>query len=302
VTLKEWLSQNCSSNGDKPALVVQGGGMRGVYSVAALSVLEDLGLTDCFSMVIGSSAGAINGAYFLAGQANEGVDIYVETLSNSPFISMRRLGRIVDMDFLVDQALKAQHPLDVERVRTAHTPLYLVLTDADTGEGAIVSAQEDYDLYEVFRATGALPALYNKRIRLGGRDFVDGGVASAIPLMEAAELGARSALVVMTRRPGYRRHGHHGLYRKVGRAMARGQSDAVRARIGAPDDGFNRTMALLEASGGDRMKTRTVWPSDPRRLVSRTCADRGRLHACANMARDDMRRLLESVLSGEVAQ
>lgn len=41
----------------RPALIVQGGGMRAIYSMAALAVLEDLGLRDAFSMVLGSSAG-----------------------------------------------------------------------------------------------------------------------------------------------------------------------------------------------------------------------------------------------------
>src|SRR6476659_5404086 len=66
----------------RPALVVQGGGLRGIYSLSALAVLEELGLRDAFSRVIGSSAGAINGAYFLAGQARESISIYTEDLSN----------------------------------------------------------------------------------------------------------------------------------------------------------------------------------------------------------------------------
>lgn len=190
--------------------------------------------------------------------------------------------------------MKVRHPLDEQAVRTAKTPLFTIVTDAATGEGVVVSAQDDFDLYEVFRATGALPALYNKRVLLGSRTFVDGGVASAIPLTEAMQRGARSALVVMTRRSGYRRYGHNGLYRTVGRAFARGQSAAIKSTIGASDDGFNATMEMIEQGGSDGITTWTVWPSDRERLVSRTCADRDRLEACAQMARDDMRAILET--------
>ena len=51
----------------KLGLVVEGGGMRGCVSGGALQALADLGLRDCFDALYGSSAGAINGTYFLSG-------------------------------------------------------------------------------------------------------------------------------------------------------------------------------------------------------------------------------------------
>ena len=62
-------------------LVVQGGGMRGVYSMGALAALEEMGFGECFDHVAGSSAGALNGAYFITGQASYGVETYIHYLS-----------------------------------------------------------------------------------------------------------------------------------------------------------------------------------------------------------------------------
>src|SRR5918999_3388203 len=49
------------------ALVVEGGGMRGVVSAGMTAALERLGLTRCFDLVVGSSAGALNAAALVAG-------------------------------------------------------------------------------------------------------------------------------------------------------------------------------------------------------------------------------------------
>jgi predicted acylesterase/phospholipase RssA len=84
-SLQEVLSQQDREG--RRALVVQGGGMRGVYSMAALAALSEAGHRDAFDVIVGSSAGAINAAYFLAGQADEAVDLYVDQLSNRNFVS-----------------------------------------------------------------------------------------------------------------------------------------------------------------------------------------------------------------------
>ena len=70
-------------------LVVQGGGMRGVYSMGALAALEEAGLRESFDIVTGSSSGAINAAYFLAGQADEAVDLYLRYLNSRECVHSR---------------------------------------------------------------------------------------------------------------------------------------------------------------------------------------------------------------------
>ena len=80
------------SDGAHLALVVEGGGMRGAVSGGALQALHDLGLRDAFDVVYGSSAGAMNATYFLAGQ-RDGVNIYSDHIANDRFCDMRRLLR-----------------------------------------------------------------------------------------------------------------------------------------------------------------------------------------------------------------
>jgi len=85
--------------------------MRGVVSGGMVVALEQLGLLECFDAIYGSSAGAMNGAYFLAGQAALGTTIYYDNINNRHFIDFARALRgrpVVDLDFLVDIAI---HPL-----------------------------------------------------------------------------------------------------------------------------------------------------------------------------------------------
>ena len=93
--------------------------MRGVVSAGMVSALEELGLGQAFDAVYGSSAGAINAAYFLAGQARMGTTIYFENLNNHRFISLARplTGRpIVDLNFLLNDIAIRTKPLDAARV------------------------------------------------------------------------------------------------------------------------------------------------------------------------------------------
>src|ERR1051326_4914336 len=100
----------------KVGLVVEGGAMRGVISCASLMALEELGLTDVFDEVYGASAGAVNAAYFLAGQAGYATTIYYKKINNTRFIRRFWHRKIVDIDDLFDSIIMSERPLHVARV------------------------------------------------------------------------------------------------------------------------------------------------------------------------------------------
>src|SRR5262249_44918899 len=70
-------------DGRKACLSVEGGAMRGVILCAALMALEDLSMTDVFDEIYAASAGAVNAAYFLAGQAAYATSIYYQKINNT---------------------------------------------------------------------------------------------------------------------------------------------------------------------------------------------------------------------------
>lgn len=280
--------------GRRFGLVVQGGGMRGVYSMGALTALEEAGLRESFDIVVGSSSGAINAAYFLSGQAAEAVDLYTRHLNNRKFINSLRLRKIVDIDFLVDVVLKQRRPLGLEILRTSPSLLEVVVVNAETGQPEVVTSRDDgYDFYEVIRATAALPGLYNRKVRLGNGRYVDGGLVDALPVGRALEDGADVVLTVATRLFGYRDEGSGWLYRRIARLLAHGQTPAIRSLLGYPNRLLNETLRLLEDQADAPFPGWCVWPSDPSVLVDRTTIDGSQLRRCADMGRRDMCRLLE---------
>src|SRR5262249_14306257 len=107
------------SDGARLALAIEGGAMRGVVSAGMTAALEQLGLLDVFDAVYGSSAGSINGAYFIAGRAALCTSSYYEEMTTSGFFSWRRALRrqpVVSLDFVLDDVAEEEKPLDWDAV------------------------------------------------------------------------------------------------------------------------------------------------------------------------------------------
>jgi predicted patatin/cPLA2 family phospholipase len=184
----------------KLGLVVEGGGMRGIYSGSCLVALEQLGFTAVFDKVFGESAGAINASYFLAGQGAFGIRIYLEDLTSLKFANPLRIGTMLDVGYAIDVVVKSMKPLNVERVLSSPSDLYVALTDAVTGESRLVDVkQENVPLLELLKATGAIVPLYNRAVYIGNHPYVDGGISNPIPVRSAVAAGCTHILVLLTR-------------------------------------------------------------------------------------------------------
>src|SRR5215831_7690357 len=150
------------ADGRKACLIVEGGAMRGVVSCAALMALEDLGMTNVFDEVYGASAGAVNAAYFLAGQAAFATTIYYQKINNTRFIRRLWHHTIVDIDGLFDSIIARDCALRVEKVLASRSLLFITIADARTGEAFLGLAQSSQTpLLTLLKASTAIPLLYN---------------------------------------------------------------------------------------------------------------------------------------------
>jgi len=278
----------------KTGLVVQGGAMRGTYSMASLMALEEIGIGSAFDHVVGSSAGAINAAYLLANQAKMAVSVYLDDISNKNFIDFARVKKIVDIDFLVDGVLKKNKSINAEQVRLSHSILHVILSEVLSAKPFIVTNKdEDFNLMETIRATAAMPILYNKIIQINGRGFIDGGVTDAIPLLPAINQGCTDILVVLTRDPCFRRKPDGFLINMLKKFFLRNFPKELKEIILTEDrEHFNKTMDILESPSNyyPNIRIGLIYPSELKLLVSRTTNDRDKLLKCALMARNDTRR------------
>jgi predicted patatin/cPLA2 family phospholipase len=185
------------------ALVLEGGGMRGVVSAGMTAAIERLGLRDCFDLVVGSSAGALNGAALLGRVAGAAAATYYGPLASREFINPARmlLGRpALDVEFVLGLASSGLDPDRHERTITSLVGLHCVAVDVETAEPVTFTGMRTKDeLWQVLLATTRMPLVGGAPVRIAGRRFVDGALAAPIPLAAALDAGATHVLVLQTR-------------------------------------------------------------------------------------------------------
>ncbi len=201
--LRERAARGSRDDGARLALVIEGGAMRAVVSAGMGAALERLGLSRCFDLVAGASAGALNGAALLAGVAQGCADAYHNAFATRAFINPARLllGRpALDVGFVLDH-----HSGDLDIRRHARTvesgiPLHCVAVDVDSTETVEFSGMRTVEeLREVLLATSRMPWVGGDPVVIGGRRYIDGGLGAAIPVDTALNAGATHVLVLQTR-------------------------------------------------------------------------------------------------------
>jgi predicted patatin/cPLA2 family phospholipase len=192
------------ADGARVALAVEGGAMRGVVSAGMVSALETLGLTRAFDAVYGSSAGAFNAAYFLAGQADLGTRIYSEDINNRTFADMRRVfgpSPIVNIDFVIEMMTTSKR-LETKQVRENGTPFVVMATDVASASRAAFRRFDDRaDLLAALRAGATMPILAGDPFAYRGRTYFDASLSEPIPVPIAEEDGFTCILALLTRPP-----------------------------------------------------------------------------------------------------
>ncbi|HWH95785.1 MAG TPA: patatin-like phospholipase family protein [Baekduia sp.] len=185
------------------ALVLEGGGMRGVVSAGMAAAIERLGFTACFDLIVGSSAGALNGAGLLGGVAAEGPGVYCGPLASRDFINPARLlvGRpAVDLSFLFTYAAANLDREGDAGTMTRLAPLICVAVDVDTAALVTFADMRTREqLWQALQATTRMPLFGGRPVAIDGRRYMDGALAAPIPLATALEAGATHVLVLQTR-------------------------------------------------------------------------------------------------------
>src|SRR5687768_16879527 len=111
-------------------IVTSGGGTACAYSAGGLHALAvEMGITQPYCCV-GSSGSAGTLAYFVAGQFNSIANIWCELLATKKFINIKRLHRIIDIDYLIDEVFKKQDPLNIEAIKKSSIIFNIAVTDA----------------------------------------------------------------------------------------------------------------------------------------------------------------------------
>lgn len=154
-----------------------GGGMRCAYSAGAtVALAKEFGLCEP-GMFLASSGSVGTMFYFLARQYDAIERIWTKHLATRRFVSLLRVGKIMDIDWLVDEVFRRIDPLDVRTVNNSPTKWRVPVTDKEKRSVRFVGKEDGLNVFELMRAAKAAPFIYGKSVILDGREYIDGDLA-----------------------------------------------------------------------------------------------------------------------------
>ncbi len=186
-------------------LVLEGGGMRGMYTCGVLEFFleKELIFSDCY----GVSAGACHLCSYLSGQKGRALHVGIDYLQCRDYCSLSsllRTGDLFNKDFCYDLIPNYLNPYDYEAFERYPGRAYAVATNIETGEAEYLRLKHMQTDIEAVRASSSLP-LVSKNVRIGNKLYLDGGISDAIPLQKSILDGNQKNIVVLTKEVGYRR-------------------------------------------------------------------------------------------------
>lgn len=187
-------------------LILEGGGMRGVFTCGVLDCLMDRGIR--FPYTIGVSAGACNGLSYMSSQRGRARYSNIDLLEKYRYISFKHLifkGNIMNFELLFDDFPNRIIPYDYPALAACEERFEMVTTSCRTGRACYFEEKNDPDrIIDIVKASSSLPFV-SPISYVDGEPMLDGGIADSIPLLRARELGFDNNLVVLTRNKGYRK-------------------------------------------------------------------------------------------------
>ena len=175
----------------KPPLIglaLGGGAARGFAHIGVIQVLEEAGIRP--DLVIGTSAGSLVAALYASGKSGAELGSLAQAMDETTFTDWAFPGRgLIRGEALARYVREHTGGRTIEQMRL---PLGIVATDLDNGQGIVFRSG---DTGTAVRASSAVPAVFQP-VRIGAREFVDGGLVAPVPVRFARQMGAQLVIAV----------------------------------------------------------------------------------------------------------
>lgn len=189
----------------KTGLVLEGGGMRGVFTSGVLDAFMKHDLY--FRYIVAVSAGACNGMSYVSRQPRRARISNIDYLARYKYIGIRHLvtqGCIFDRELLYDKFPNQLLPFDFDEYFKHAKSFEMVTTNCLTGKAMYLSETSDRQRsLDIVRASSSLPYV-SKIVTVDGIPMLDGGIIDSIPINRAIETGHEHNVVILTRNKGWR--------------------------------------------------------------------------------------------------
>lgn len=184
-------------------LVLEGGGMKGIYTAGVLDFFLEKNIM--LSSVYGVSAGACHMCSYLSRQHGRSRDVSVDYLDNKFYCSMSSLiltGDLFNVDVAYHLIPDYLYPFDHEAFHEYRGKAYAVVTNVETGRAEYLKINDLKEDIDAIRASASLP-LMARNVEIGGKQYLDGGIADPIPIAKSILDGNRKNVVILTKEEGY---------------------------------------------------------------------------------------------------
>lgn len=226
------------------ALVLEGGGMRGVFTSGVLDAFmkHELWFPYCVSV----SAGACNGLSYASRQVRRARASNIDMLAKYKYIGIDHLikhGTIFDSFLLYDRFPNEIIPYDYAAYYANPMLFEMVATNCNTGQAEYLSERSGNSrrLLCICQASSSLPYV-SKIVNVDGKPMLDGGIVDSIPVQRALDMGYKKCVVIMTRNSGYRKTGRdHKVPRFIYRDYPR-----LRVALSRRLEVYNRQLEFVE--------------------------------------------------------
>lgn len=227
----------------KTGLVLEGGGMRGVFTSGVLDAFMKHQLY--FNYVVAVSAGACNGMSYISRQPRRARIANIDYIAKYDYVGIKNLvtqGCILDQELLYDRFQNELIPFDYDEFFKYSSSFEMVTTNCNTGLAEYLTETSDRQrACDVARASSSLPFL-SKIVMIDGVPMLDGGIVDSIPVVRAMEMGHTTNVVVSTRNYGYRESGPD---RKIPNFIYKNYP-RLRVALSRRIEAYNRQLQLIE--------------------------------------------------------
>ncbi|MCI8342361.1 MAG: patatin family protein [Firmicutes bacterium] len=186
-------------------LILEGGGMRGVYTAGVLDFFIEKGIE--LSPIYAVSAGACHACSYISKQKGRAYATNVDYIKDKRYASIKSLiktGDYFGAEFVYKTIPEKLNAYNYDAFDEYDGNFYVVVTNCETGKAEYIKIGDMRKDIDFIRASSSLPLL-SQMVEICGKKYLDGGMSDSIPIKKAIKDGSRKNIVILTRDKSYRK-------------------------------------------------------------------------------------------------
>lgn len=190
---------------DKVGLILEGGGMRGLYTAGILDYFMEKDFYTPY--VIGVSMGACNATSYVSKQKKRNKAVTINYVNDPRYLSIKNMftcKSLLGIDFIYNEIPNTLEPFDFKNFYNSQQKFIIVATECKTGKAVYFDKDKDDDILTIVRASSSLPFI-SPIVKYNGMELLDGGITDSIPIGKSIKDGNTKNIIILTRPKGYRK-------------------------------------------------------------------------------------------------